>query len=267
MWQGPAAIIGDPTELNQGALVAIDRWIAAIRTDGSSRSLPAKVIADRPPDIHDECFDGNGNRVSDGICGPSVVPVYGTPRTVAGEPITADQNSCRLRPLNRADYSVSFTDAQWAKLQSALATGVCDWSRPGVDQQPTIAWLTYQDAQGRAIIGGKPFGPEPVSVPFSPRSAVAGCVNHGLVLHLRTLRGRRLKRAVVYVNGRRTRVIAGPRLRAPVNLRGPPAGRFVVRIVGRTIRGHRIVSRRRYRTCAARRHSRVRRRASPHTGH
>jgi hypothetical protein len=262
MWQGPAAIIGDPTELNQGALVAIDRWVAAIQADGSSRSLPAKVIADRPSDINDACFDGNGNKVSDGICGPTVVPVYGTPRTVAGEPITTDQNSCRLRPLNRADYSVSFTDAQWAKLQAAFPTGVCDWSRPGVDQQPTIAWQTYQDAQGRAIIGGKPLGPAPESVPFGPGTSGAGCVsNRRLVLYLRTLRGRRLRRAVVYVNGTRVRAIAGRRLRAPVSLRGLPAGRLFVRIVGHTTRGRRIVSRRRYSTCSARSpHSRVRRR-------
>jgi hypothetical protein len=188
--------------------------------------------------------------------------VYGAPRTVAGEPITTDQNSCRLRPLNRAEYSVPFTEGQWAKLQAAFPTGVCDWSRPGVDQQPTIAWLTYQDAQGRAIIGGKPLGPVPESVPFGPGTASAGCVsNRRLVLYLRTLRGRRLSRAVVYVNGTRVRAIAGRRLRAPVSLRRLPAGRLFVRIVGHTARGRRIVSRHRYSTCSAgSRHSRARRR-------
>lgn len=266
MWQGPAPVIGDPAQLNQGALVAIDRWVAAIQDDSSSRSLPAKVIANRPPDIHDECFDGNGNKVSDGICGPSVVPVYGTPRTVAGEPITTDQNSCHLRPLNRGDYSVSFTDAQWARLQAAFPTGVCNWSQPGVDQQPTIAWQTYQDPRGQAVIGGKPLGPPPVSAPFGPRSAVVGCVGRrGLVLHLRVLRGRRLRRAVVYVNGTRVRVIAGRRLRSPVRLRRLPTGRINIRIVGRTTRGGRIVNRRRYRICAARSNRPHRRRhAGPH---
>jgi hypothetical protein len=44
--------------------VAIDRWITAIEADGSSRSLPAKVIADRPQDINDTRFDGSGNKTA-----------------------------------------------------------------------------------------------------------------------------------------------------------------------------------------------------------
>jgi hypothetical protein len=163
MWQGPAVIIGDPVELNQGALVAIDRWLTAIHSDHSRRRLAAKVLTDRPADIHDECFDGAGNEVHDGICGPSVVPVYSTPRIVAGEPISTDQNKCQLKPLRRSDYSVQFTDVEWAQLQSVFPTGVCDWTRPGVDQQPTIAWQTYQSARGRVIYGGRPLGRAPRS--------------------------------------------------------------------------------------------------------
>lgn len=171
MWQGPVPIIGDPVELNQGALVAIDRWLSAISNDRSARGLAAKVIADKPADVHDECFDGNGDPVHDGICGPTVVPVYGTPRTVAGEAITTDQNKCQLRPLSRNDYpGITFTDAEWSELQSAFPTGVCDWSKPGVDQQRTIAWQTYQTAKGRVIFGGRPLGAAPSSVPVSTRA-------------------------------------------------------------------------------------------------
>ena len=163
MWQGPAPIIGDPVELNDGSLVGIDRWLAAIYSDHSRRPLAAKVIADRPADVHDQCFDGAGNKVHDGICGPTVVPVYGTPRIVAGEPITTDQNKCQLKPLRRSDYSVAFTAAQWSQLQSVFPTGVCDWTKPGVDQQHTIAWQTYQTATGKAIYGGRPLGHPPTS--------------------------------------------------------------------------------------------------------
>ena len=59
-----------------------------------------------------------------------------------------------------------FTDAEWAELQQAFPTGVCDFSKPGVNQQPTVPWLTYQDAHGRVIYGGQPLGPAPVSRPF-----------------------------------------------------------------------------------------------------
>jgi hypothetical protein len=55
--------------------------------------------------------------------------------------------------------------------------------------------------------------------------------------------------ARVYVNGRRVKVLRGKRLRAPVNLRGLPRGRFTVKIVGRTRAGRRYVATRRYRTC------------------
>ena len=39
--------------------------------------------------------------------------------------------------------------------------GVCDWSRPGVDQTDTIAWQTYQDPAGSVVYGGRPLGPSP----------------------------------------------------------------------------------------------------------
>jgi hypothetical protein len=166
MWQGPAPIIGDPVQLNSGALQAMTRWLDAVQADRSNKPLPAKVIADKPSDIRDQCYDGNGNVVHDGICGTAVVPVYGTPRTVAGEPITTDQNQCRLKPLRRSDYIVSFSDAQWATLQKAFPTGVCDYSKPGVDQSPVIPWLTYADRRGHVIYGGKPLGPPPRSTPL-----------------------------------------------------------------------------------------------------
>ena len=166
MWQGPAPIIGDPVELNQTAFVALDRWLSTINNDHAHRSLASKVIADKPADIVDQCSDGLGHKVHDGICGSAIVPVYGTPRTVAGEPISTDQNKCQLKPLRRSDYSVTFTDAQWAELEKTFPTGVCDYTKPGVNQQAVVPWLTYQDAKGRVIYGGTPLGPPPASVPF-----------------------------------------------------------------------------------------------------
>ena len=84
------------------------------------------------------------------------MPIYGTPRTVAGDAITVDTNKCQLKPLNRSDdYGPTpFTDAQWARMQDLFPDGVCDFSKPGVGQQPTIAWQTYQDRDGRVIYGG-----------------------------------------------------------------------------------------------------------------
>jgi hypothetical protein len=65
-------------------------------------------------------------------------------------------------PLRRGDYyPVIFTDAQWAQLEKAFPTGVCDWSKPGVEQQPTIPWQSYQDAAGAVVYGGRPLGAAP----------------------------------------------------------------------------------------------------------
>ena len=168
MWQGPAPIIGDPVELNQNGLVAIDRWLGAVDNDHSHRSLANKVIADKPADIADQCSDGLGHKLHDGICGNTIVPVYGTPRTVAGEPISTDQNKCQLKPLRRSDYNVTFTDAQWATLEKTFPSGVCDYTKPGVNQQAVVPWLAYQDAGGKVIYGGTPLGPAPMSFPFGP---------------------------------------------------------------------------------------------------
>jgi hypothetical protein len=96
---------------------------------------------------------------------------------VAGDAITTDANKCQLKPLNRSDYRLKvgptsvpilFTDTEWAQLQSLFPSGVCDFSKPGVAQQGTIPWQTYQDAQGNVIYGGAPLGSAPTSHPISP---------------------------------------------------------------------------------------------------
>jgi hypothetical protein len=168
IWEGPTTIIADPQcELN--SFLAMDRWLAAVEKDHSYRSLEQKIARDKPADLTDRCYDGKGVKVSDALC-PSVVHVYGTPRTVAGSPIATDQNKCRLKPLNRGDYGgASFTDAQWGQLKMLFAGGVCDYSKRGVDQQPTIPWQTYQDSHGKVIYGGRPLGPAPRSSGFSLR--------------------------------------------------------------------------------------------------
>jgi hypothetical protein len=168
IWQGPAPILGDVDYTGQ-ALRAMNRWIEAVDNDHGGRSLPQKVIADKPADIHAQCSDGAGTVVSNTLCPAAVVPVYGTPRTVAGEPITTDQNSCQLVPLNRSSYAVTFTNAEWAELEATFPNGVCDYSKPGVSQRPTLSWLTYQTASGKVIYGGRAMGSPPASAPCVQR--------------------------------------------------------------------------------------------------
>jgi hypothetical protein len=166
IWEGPVNLTADKDcELN--SFIAMDRWLTAVERDHSRRSLPLKIIKDKPSAITDECWDGNGHKLSNSLCPAGVVNVEGTPRTVAGDPITTDANKCQLKPLRRADYRhIRFTHAEWAKLEKTFPKGICDYSKPGVDQQATIPWLTYQNANGRVIYGGHPMGNPPVSREF-----------------------------------------------------------------------------------------------------
>ena len=55
---------------------------------------------------------------------------------------------------------VGFTVAQWARLEAAFATGVCDFSKPSVGQVAPKPWQTFADGPG-----GHPLGDPPVSKP------------------------------------------------------------------------------------------------------
>jgi len=163
MWAGPAPLIGDPNYMNQ-ALVAMDRWLAAVEQDTRDLPLAQKLTENKPADVHDQCSDGAGHKVADEVCVEVVTPAiaYGTPRTVAGGPRENHVLKCQLKPLSRDDdYGpVPFTEAQWAQLEETFATGVCDYTLPGVDQQATLPWLTYGDA-ANVTYGGAPLPPAP----------------------------------------------------------------------------------------------------------
>jgi len=155
LWYGPTPLVGSPMWPTK-ALLAVDRWLAAVEADHSGASRAKKIVEDRPADIKDKCL------VS--LCKRYIGTRYGTPRQVGGGPEFNDVVKCSLKPLDRASYGVTFTDAQWAELEHAFPHGVCDWSKPGVGQQQNIPWMTYQDAGGNVIYGGRPMAAPPHSV-------------------------------------------------------------------------------------------------------
>jgi hypothetical protein len=167
IWFGETPLIGDPTYTVQG-LEAMDRWLGAVEADHRSISLADKVAEDRPADVHDRCSNISALQL---VSLPGVGPVcelptvqtrFATPAMVAGESIATDVQKCQLEPLRRSAYSaITFTSVQWAALQRVFPSGVCDWSKPGVDQRPTIPWQTYQTQSARVIYGGRPLGPAP----------------------------------------------------------------------------------------------------------
>ena len=78
-------------------------------------------------------------------------PVSGFPRGVAGESVADDVIKCQLKPVDAADYKQTFTALQSARLQKIFPGGVCNWSKPGVEQQGLAGtWVSFGPAPGAA---------------------------------------------------------------------------------------------------------------------
>jgi len=143
------------------ALAAMDGWLAAVANDKSSATTAAKIVGNRPSTLIDLCGTADGTNL--GMVQCTGVP-DGSTRMAAGAPLSDDVLECQLAPLDRNAYGVAFSDAQWAQLQSAFPTGVCDYTKAGNGQQATQAWQSYINADGTIVYGGAPLGPAPTSV-------------------------------------------------------------------------------------------------------
>lgn len=147
----------DPTMVRE-AFNTLDQWLTAIHADTSDNSLAAKVLRNRPTQAKDTCWL-NGQP---GLCG-SNLPYYSTPRMVAGESVAMDTVKCQLKPVDWTEYSVGFSDTQKRQLHAAFPDGVCDWTKPGLEQQPPAGvWQSFATS-----VGGSPLGAAPRSVPVN----------------------------------------------------------------------------------------------------
>jgi hypothetical protein len=167
MWRAQGGQNVNP--MQDAALITMGEWLDRIEGDASDRSLPAKVIANKPADAVDACWI-NGQRINDpaevGAQGPctTAYPPHSLPRLRAGQPLGAPILKCRLRPLNFADYGTP-SPSQAVQLVGIFPSGVCDYSQPGVAQQlPAGTW--------------QEFGPRRV-VPQRPRRLTLGVVRRG----------------------------------------------------------------------------------------
>jgi hypothetical protein len=76
---------------------------------------------------------------------------------VAGGSLQENILKCQLKPLDVADYlPATLTGAQVGRLNAVFPGGVCDWSKPGVGQQPPMSPLSFA-----AGPGGVPLPPPP----------------------------------------------------------------------------------------------------------
>jgi hypothetical protein len=158
IWTSAVPLLGDPIG-NQAAFLLIDKWLANIEADTSTDPLEVTVLRNKPVEAVDACWIA-GKKVTDMNLCRAAFPYFGDPRIAAGGPLADNILKCQLEPVDRGDYKVDFTNDQWERLKRIFATGVCDYSKPGVGQQPSVPWLTFADGPG-----GQPLGPPPVSRP------------------------------------------------------------------------------------------------------
>ena len=129
--------------LLQRMILAMDRWITAIKADARDVPQITKVIQNKPADLQEGCNTRAANpsfiaqpqvRDASTLC-EQLYPSNSFPREVAGANVAADIIKCQTKAPLPGDYAVPFTPAQWTRLQAAFPQGVCDWSLPGLEQQ------------------------------------------------------------------------------------------------------------------------------------
>jgi Tannase-like family of unknown function (DUF6351) len=145
IWVGPARLAN---QANQGGAditsISIDtmnKWLDNIAADPAPLSTN-KVVRNKPAEAVDAYWDAAGKKfvetaTFDGAGGfNAMYPVHGEPRLVAGAPLANDVLKCQLKPINYADYKATFTNAQKLRMAAIFPAGVCDFSKPGVEQVP-----------------------------------------------------------------------------------------------------------------------------------
>lgn len=166
LWQGAFPVLGS-LDFADRMVLEMDRWVDGIHADGRAVPKAQKIREAKPAGLVDQCELVDGASIPTDDC--PLVRFYPSPSQQAGESLRNDVLKCQLKPLRREDYTQTFTDAQWATLQNTFPTGVCDWTKPGVGEQPTVPWLTFANGPG-----GEPLGDAPRSVPFRITAAQPG---------------------------------------------------------------------------------------------
>lgn len=131
-------------------------WITATPHNPVPQALDTLVLwlreGKRPQTAQDSCFaadgtllaagedvwDGSWNHKAAGAC-MQQYPIYGTPRSVAGEDLRGDLFKCSLisvdEALARGLYAPVDMQPHQARLQRIFPEGVCDYSVPGLGQR------------------------------------------------------------------------------------------------------------------------------------
>jgi Tannase-like family of unknown function (DUF6351) len=152
------------------SFLTMDTWLSTLNTTAPKATLnsvrtQAQVVAAKPATAFDLCYLSNDPNFTTKITDMTVCDAdprlqkHSSPRQVAGGALAEDILKCQLKPVDPADYLPATLSAeQLVRVHAAFPEGVCDWSKPGVGQQPARSPLTFA-----AGPGGKRLGPAPRS--------------------------------------------------------------------------------------------------------
>ena len=153
------------------SFATMDKWLHAIELDASANPIEVKIVNNKPPEAVDFCLNTHGDTdaqvaaalpLFDPACTVSLTGK--SLRQTAGGPVAENIYKCQLKPLSFADpdyTGVLLSADQRSRLQAVFPAGVCDWTKPGVEQVPVNPWTTFA-----AGPGGQPLPSAPTSVPF-----------------------------------------------------------------------------------------------------
>jgi hypothetical protein len=135
--------------------MVMDKWLSNIEADTSHHPIEKKLLDNKPAEAFDYCYLSTDTAFATKVTNfaacdaDPILQFRSSPRQVAGGPLAENVLKCQLKPLDFAEYpAATFTPGQWGRLQAVFKDGVCDWSRPGVEQRRAVTNLTYEDGPG-----------------------------------------------------------------------------------------------------------------------
>jgi len=139
MWRGPVQA--------EAAWAAFIKWVEAKK---------------RPADLVDGCWMVDAAKKATFVAEPqtfsskpdskcnAAYPSSAFTRYVAGGPIDANILKCQLKPIDASDYP-ALAPAELQRLKTIFPGGVCDYSKPGVNQTPVVPWASFGPAPKNLI--------------------------------------------------------------------------------------------------------------------
>jgi hypothetical protein len=143
------------------AQAMFDSWMVAYKSDTSADPQRVKVLRAKPRAGADGCYDRGTPPVfiAENLVFSSkpvsrcseLYPVYSNTRREAGGPLAANILKCQLKPIDVKDYQIRMTAADLRRLAAIFPGGVCDWTKPGVNQMPVAAWASFGPSRHNLI--------------------------------------------------------------------------------------------------------------------